>query len=241
MRKVLLARVVPAALVVLLGRSLARARSVPARAACALLLATISASTPVWWAFLRLAGNVGRLVAQGLPPAPTRALWRNRYRINEWMVERTQRYGEGATWHIGPGIIITSPECVKHILKDNFENYVEGPAFKNVFQDLLGDGIFNSNGATWRVQRRTGLKIFTRRNFPPGWSMCLKRTAPMLLAAFRRMSTRRWRWRHRYATVVLQITLDSIGQIGFGTDIGCLQQDSPFLLPWPLTARNCRS
>ena len=228
MRKVLLARVVPAALVVLLGRSLARARSVPARAACALLLATISASTPVWWAFLRLAGNVGRLVAQGLPPAPTRALWRNRYRINEWMVERTQRYGEGATWHIGPGIIITSPECVKHILKDNFENYVKGPAFKNVFQDLLGDGIFNSNGATWRVQRRTGLKIFTRRNFSTWMVDVFKKNGADVVGRLQaHVNSDAGAGAIDMQQLYYKFTLDSIGQIGFGTDIGCLQQDEP--------------
>ena len=36
--------------------------------------------------------------------------------------------------------------------------------------DLLGDGIFNSDGAQWQEQRRAALKIFTRRNFS-SWMM----------------------------------------------------------------------
>ena len=66
-RKVLLARLGPAALALVLGRGAARATDSARRAAYAALLALLASGTPAWWAFLQLAGNVGRLKAQDLP------------------------------------------------------------------------------------------------------------------------------------------------------------------------------
>jgi hypothetical protein len=44
---------------------------------------------------------------------------------------------------------------VEHILKTNFENYIKGPIFLANMRDLLGDGIFNADGALWSAQRKT--------------------------------------------------------------------------------------
>lgn len=42
---------------------------------------------------------------------------------------------------------------VEHILQTNFSNYIKGPNITEVGQDLLGDGIFNTNGPSWKLQR----------------------------------------------------------------------------------------
>ena len=58
--------------------------------------------------------------------------------MNEYMLENTKKYGR--TWSIGQYVVVTTPENVQHVLKDNFENYDKGEQFTFVFHDLLGDG-----------------------------------------------------------------------------------------------------
>ncbi|KAI3835987.1 hypothetical protein MKX03_032882 [Papaver bracteatum] len=48
-------------------------------------------------------------------------------------------------------------------LESRFENYPKGPTWKSVFHDLLGEGIFNSDGDTWLFQRKTAALEFTTR------------------------------------------------------------------------------
>lgn len=43
---------------------------------------------------------------------------------------------------------------MEYILRDNFENYVKGPIFNSTLHELLGDGIFNTDGDKWKVQRK---------------------------------------------------------------------------------------
>jgi hypothetical protein len=49
----------------------------------------------------------------------------------------------------------------KYILKDKAQNFGKGGKFIGIFKDLLGDGIFNSNGPNWELQRKIAAKIFT--------------------------------------------------------------------------------
>lgn len=47
----------------------------------------------------------------------------------------------------------------------NFQNYVKSENFRHIFHDVLGDGIFNTDGESWRLQRRTSSQIFHVKNF----------------------------------------------------------------------------
>ena len=59
--------------------------------------------------------------------------------------------------------VTCDPRNVEHILKTRFDNYPKGPTWHAVFHDLLGDGIFNSDGDTWLLQRKTAALEFTTR------------------------------------------------------------------------------
>ena len=70
---------------------------------------------------------------------------------------------DGATWGapcpriglLGGGFIfVTSPENVRHVLKDNFSNYVKGPKFRGALHDFLGDGIFAAGRGMSSTARR---------------------------------------------------------------------------------------
>jgi cytochrome P450 len=58
---------------------------------------------------------------------------------------------------------LTSPEAVKHVLQDNHQNYFKEVRSARIFRLGLGNGLFLSEGETWRAQRHTAQPSFHRR------------------------------------------------------------------------------
>ncbi|XP_074269045.1 cytochrome P450 94C1-like [Silene latifolia] len=56
--------------------------------------------------------------------------------------------------HVLDNIITSNPKNVEYILKTNFNNYPKGKPFSTILGDLLGHGIFNVDGESWRFQRK---------------------------------------------------------------------------------------
>ncbi|CAL5396880.1 unnamed protein product [Camellia sinensis] len=56
--------------------------------------------------------------------------------------------------HVLSNTITANPENVEHILKTRFENYPKGKSFSAILGDLLGKGIFNVDGDSWKFQRK---------------------------------------------------------------------------------------
>ncbi|XP_065879457.1 alkane hydroxylase MAH1-like [Euphorbia lathyris] len=57
-------------------------------------------------------------------------------------------------WFCGMDFVITSdPMNVHHILTKNFSNYPKGHDFNQIVETLLGNGIFNADSDSWRIQR----------------------------------------------------------------------------------------
>ncbi|KAF7119582.1 hypothetical protein RHSIM_Rhsim13G0109300 [Rhododendron simsii] len=56
--------------------------------------------------------------------------------------------------HVLNNTITANPENVEHILKTQFENYPKGRPFSAILGDLLGKGIFNVDGDSWKFQRK---------------------------------------------------------------------------------------
>ena len=136
-RKLLLANVLPAALLALIGRSGVRRgakQSVLSKLSHTLALLLVGGCTPLWVGFLRMIGQMGRN-HNAMPSLGDEnvgeALLANATRLNEWLCETSARMGpDGTTWALGPAVVVTSPACVKHILKDNFANYEKGAGFR---------------------------------------------------------------------------------------------------------------
>ena len=62
-----------------------------------------------------------------------------------------------------PVIIFIFQEAnLKYVLQDNFENYVKGEVLKNMFGDLLGEGIFAVDGSKWKTHRKLMSNMFSR-------------------------------------------------------------------------------
>jgi len=59
--------------------------------------------------------------------------------------------------------IVNAPDAIRHVLVDNYENYVRTPAAIRVLKPMLGDGLLIAEGRAWKHQRRTLAPAFTPR------------------------------------------------------------------------------
>ncbi|KAJ3076550.1 hypothetical protein HDU98_002542 [Podochytrium sp. JEL0797] len=62
-------------------------------------------------------------------------------------------------------INVNDPACVECVLKSEFTVFDKGSNFQEIFHDLLGHGIFNSDGEEWKSQRKLAATIFNVKNF----------------------------------------------------------------------------
>jgi unspecific monooxygenase len=59
--------------------------------------------------------------------------------------------------------ILNTPDAIRHVLVDNYENYTRTPAGIRVLRPILGDGLLTAEGRAWKHQRRTLAPAFTPR------------------------------------------------------------------------------
>lgn len=120
------------------------------------------------------------------------------------------------------------PRNVEYILKNQFSNFEKGSWMKTPLNELLGDGIFNVDGPLWYAQRKTSSRMFTAQLFKDHIWHVVKKNSQKLSRILETASD-------QCETVDIfklmnRFTLDTIGEIGFGTDIGSLDDpSSPFL------------
>lgn len=123
---------------------------------------------------------------------------------------------------------VTDPLDVQFILKDNFNNFIKPPFFKELFGELLGEGIFISqhahtpdNGKNWKLQRKIASNIFTSRNFRENFYNIFVSKAHQVcgvLAKVAEQNDNTLDWQKLCSA----FTLESIGEIGFGISLNCL-------------------
>mmetsp|Transcript_29401 Transcript_29401/g.74000 ORF Transcript_29401/g.74000 Transcript_29401/m.74000 type:complete len:534 (-) Transcript_29401:106-1707(-) len=91
----------------------------------------------------------------------------NQEKALDFWVEKTQRHG--STWKMiipprPPLLFVMDPRDVEYVLKINWTNFPKGPFFQEIFRDMLGYGIFVENGEHWRSQRHAAAHIFKVRS-----------------------------------------------------------------------------
>src|SRR6185437_5608298 len=59
--------------------------------------------------------------------------------------------------------ILNTPDAIRHVLVDNYENYTRTPTGFRVLRPMLGQGLLIAEGRAWRHQRRTLAPAFTPR------------------------------------------------------------------------------
>jgi cytochrome P450 len=108
-----------------------------------------------------------------IPPAPPRAP----DTITTFGQVRAMRVNPIASWRqrayeedivhgrfFGRGsFVLNTPEAIRHVLVDNYENYARTPFAIRVLRPILGEGLLTAEGRAWKHQRRTLAPAFTPR------------------------------------------------------------------------------
>jgi len=125
---------------------------------------------------------------------------------------------------------------VKHILQDNFDNYIktdenrvlQSKSFAPGTKTFLRDGIFTidhgvhaiDGGKGWKMQRKIAAQIFTKNNFNTHMSDCFFRQAQSACDWVEHQGTRSLDFQDLFR----RFTMESIGNIFFGTDFGLFKE-----------------
>jgi len=150
--------------------------------------------------------------------------------LQDWFVRQHALHGKTLSVHLPfqPIIVNTiDPKNVEHALKTKFDNYIKGEWFRRRLTDLLGDGIFNIDGAAWHKQRKITSQMFTQNQFKNHiWRVIGRncgKVVKVLLAVPQGEVV-------DVFNVMNRFTLDTIGSVGFARDIGALDNaQTPFL------------
>jgi hypothetical protein len=109
-------------------------------------------------------------------------------RLADWILEGFQGCG-GKTFAVrlpmvgllrGGAIFLTTPESVRHVLRDNFANYVKGENVRAGLSEFLGQGIFAADGAEWKFHRKVASHMFTTRLMRESAFVAARYTARLL-------------------------------------------------------------
>ncbi|GFP97977.1 cytochrome p450 86a1 [Phtheirospermum japonicum] len=165
-------------------------------------------------------------------------LFINRSCIHDWIATNLHATGHAATYQTctitipflarkqGFYTVTCHPKNIEHILRTRFDNFPKGPTWQTAFHDLLGQGIFNSDGETWLIQRKTAALEFTTRTLRQAMARWVNRT----------IRTRLWIILDKAARdhtsvdlqdLLLRLTFDNICGLTFGKDPETLSIDLP--------------
>ncbi|KAG0342969.1 hypothetical protein BG000_010862 [Podila horticola] len=136
-----------------------------------------------------------------------------------------QMYGDVISLTIpvfGRGIVINTPELMEYVLKTNFDNYVKGDVFRQQLTDILGRGIFVSDGDEWRFHRKTASNIFTTKFYRSLVRGAFRASADDLCTVIDTYIAREQPI--DLQGHFLKLTLDAFGKLTFGIDFGALAQ-----------------
>ncbi|MQL94857.1 hypothetical protein Taro_027521 [Colocasia esculenta] len=205
-----------------------------------LALAAISMYLTWFWALSRsLSGPRVWPLLGSLP-----GLVANRRRMHDWISDNLTSTGAKATYQTcilalpfharrrGLTTVTCNPRNLEHVLRTRFENYPKGPLLQSAFHDLLGQGIFNSDGKTWLVQRKTAALEFTTRTLRQAmarWAnLSIKSRLWIILsrAAEEGASHREGRGVD-LLDLLLRLTFDNICGLTFGKDPETLSPELP--------------
>jgi cytochrome P450 len=101
-------------------------------------------------------------------PGPLTALLKGRRDLLSVWPKEVFEYDAFSFRILGRQIFVAnSPEAVKHVMVTNHVNYErKSPQMRRALEPLLGDGLFVSDGDTWKFRRRVVAPIIHRRRLP---------------------------------------------------------------------------
>ncbi|KAL3499328.1 hypothetical protein ACH5RR_038421 [Cinchona calisaya] len=151
----------------------------------------------------------------------------NSNRMHDWIADNLR--ASGGTYQTcifaipilarkqGHVTVTCDPKNLEHILKLRFDNYPKGPTWQAVFHDLLGDGIFNSDGDTWLFQRKTAALEFTTRTLRQAMARWVSRAIKLRFCPILK-TAQVDRQPIDLQDLLLRLTFDNICGLAFGKD-----------------------
>src|SRR5882757_6978583 len=107
------------------------------------------------------------------PPRPPRASehmtilgWMRAMRTNALGAWAQRAYEEDiikGRFFARTSFTVNTPDAIRHVLVDNYENYTRTPTGIRVLRPMLGEGLLIAEGRAWKYQRRTLAPAFTPR------------------------------------------------------------------------------
>jgi cytochrome P450 len=122
-------------------------------------------------------------------------------------------------------IVVPSVAGVKHILKDNFENYEKGDEFQEAFSDFLGNGIFTTDGAVWKLHRKVAAQMFSKSLLRLGTNTAQHQ---ILNVCERIDNFIRNKEAFNLQKLMFAFTMDTFTAIAFGVELNSIKEDHPF-------------
>nr|CAD1829585.1 unnamed protein product [Ananas comosus var. bracteatus] len=153
----------------------------------------------------------------------------NRHRILDWFTETllrspTHTISLRILGGAAAAVVTADPRNVEHMLRARFDNYPKGAHSASMLHDLLGRGIFNSDGDPWRRQRKAASFEFSRRSLrafvvDAVQSELAERLLPLLEKAEEDGDV------VDLQKVLERFSFDNICKVAFGEDPGCLSAE----------------
>ncbi|KAI5070362.1 hypothetical protein GOP47_0014705 [Adiantum capillus-veneris] len=125
----------------------------------------------------------------------------------------------------GSVFFTVDPGNVEHILKTNFPNYPKGEDAHRAVYDFLGDGIFSSDGETWKKHRKVASLEFSNRKLRDFSTAAFREDALHLIEILDSAASSQKIV--DLQDLLMRMTLDSICKVGFGVHIGSLSPELP--------------
>jgi cytochrome P450 len=171
---------------------------------------------------------------------------RNRHRLHDWLLDTTLELGgvEGgapATRSLTPRtwafttplnpiyVVVSSPAALEHVLSaKGMGTYVKGPEFSARIGALLGRGIFNADGASWRWQRKLAAHLFSAARFREFVASAFAQSIDHVVDALEPYAAASAGACAAAPSVDLHalmydLTLDTFARVGFGVELGMLE------------------
>jgi cytochrome P450 len=126
----------------------------------------------------------------------------------------------GPCFKYGAWFYTDDPSIVKHILKENFQNYEKGDVFRGIFHELLGNGIFATDGVAWESHRKISSRLFSR-NLLKYSCQVFARNCRILVEQLEKAASES----HAIdlQDLFLRLTIDNTAETTFGLKMNCLR------------------
>mmetsp|Transcript_17138 Transcript_17138/g.48272 ORF Transcript_17138/g.48272 Transcript_17138/m.48272 type:complete len:593 (+) Transcript_17138:352-2130(+) len=161
-------------------------------------------------------------------------------RVRDWETEYLQTLAPTVYTKFGNNMVLWTMDegDIRHVL-ERIDIYEQGYTRKVIFEDLLGEGIFNVDGDKWLAQRKKASKQFSVKRFRDFMVEVFSRGSEKVLLKISEASCKESK-PFDMQDLFFRFTLDSFSIIAFDLDVGCLDSEKqpPFAQSFDIATLN---